>query len=245
MVKFLKNRLQLNGPGMEPNPQPENNTQWVPVFPLPSTVFFPTTDLPLHIFEPRYREMVRDALAGDGKIGMVLLKPGWETNYYDKPDTVSVGCLGQIDRHTEFPDGKFNILLKGLSRFRIVNEFGGKQYRRMEVESLREINDQLVLGEPNSIKDRLIETCMEFVRQLPKSNPAKFEKVLHACKLLSGLVDQLAHRLDLTVEQKQSFLQERDVLKRVDFIHSALKMKIDLIRMSRARLNKGIDIRLN
>ena len=57
----------------------------IPVFPLPTTVFYPGTPLPLHIFEPRYRQMTSDALEGGRKIGMVLLKPNWEENYFGKP----------------------------------------------------------------------------------------------------------------------------------------------------------------
>ena len=57
----------------------------IPLFPLPATVFYPNTSLPLHIFEPRYRSMVADALNGKGEIGMILLKPGWKSDYQGTP----------------------------------------------------------------------------------------------------------------------------------------------------------------
>ena len=123
---------------MSTEDQPNHPTQWMPLFPLPSTVFFPSTDLPLHIFEPRYRQMIDEALEGDGKIGMVLLKPGWESNYHAKPEIAQIGCFGTIDRYTQFPDGKYNILLKGISRFQIVKEFAGKPYRRAEIKLQKE-----------------------------------------------------------------------------------------------------------
>ena len=68
----------------------------IPLFPLPNVVLFPSVFLPLHIFEPRYREMVGDALTGDRIIGMVLLRPGWEADYEGRPPIYPVGCAGLI-----------------------------------------------------------------------------------------------------------------------------------------------------
>ncbi len=89
----------------------------IPIFPLPSTVLFPGLPLPLHVFEPRYRGMVEDALAGERVIGMVLLKPGWESDYEGAPPVFPIGCLGRIDHAEPLPDGRFNILLTGRARF--------------------------------------------------------------------------------------------------------------------------------
>lgn len=230
---------------MSTDNQPNNPALGIPLFPLPSTVFFPSTDLPLHIFEPRYRQMIDEALEGNGEIGMVLLKPGWESNYNAKPDIAQIGCFGTIDRHTKFPDGKYNILLKGVSRFQVVTEFDGKPYRRAEIKSLKEENDEDIAGKDHAEKNKLIEHTQEFTSLLPDSRPEKIDSVLQSCKLLSELVDQLAYRLDITVEQKQSFLQELDVQKRVQFVHSTIQMKIDLVKMAKFRMNKGFDVRLN
>ena len=104
----------------------------IPLFPLPTTVFYPNTSLSLHIFEPRYRNMVADALNGKGEIGMILLKPGWESDYQGTPEVMTIGCLGKIEHHSELPEGKYNILLSGLYRFRILNEIKGKIYRRRQ-----------------------------------------------------------------------------------------------------------------
>ena len=80
----------------------------IPVFPLPTTVFYPGTPLPLHIFEPRYRQMTADALEGSRVIGMVLLKSNWEDDYFGRPPVFSVGCIGTIEKATKHPDGKYN-----------------------------------------------------------------------------------------------------------------------------------------
>lgn len=89
----------------------------VPVFPLAGALLFPRTQLPLHIFEPRYRAMVRDALAGDSLIGMIQPREGREP-----PPLFDVGCLGRIVGTQEMEDGRFNIVLEGTTRFRVVRE---------------------------------------------------------------------------------------------------------------------------
>ncbi len=89
----------------------------VPVFPLAGTLLFPRAQLPLHIFEPRYRAMIRDALAGDRLIGMVQPRTGGEP-----PALFDIGCLGRIEGCEELEDGRFNIVLEGLGRFRIARE---------------------------------------------------------------------------------------------------------------------------
>src|SRR5438552_18936945 len=101
----------------------------LPIFPLPNVVLFPNVFLPLRIFEPRYREMVGDALDSDRLIGMVLLKPGWEPDYQGRPDVYGVGCSGVITHDERLTDGRFNIVLRGLDRFRVVAEEPGRSYR--------------------------------------------------------------------------------------------------------------------
>ena len=97
----------------------------IPLFPLPNVVLFPNVFLPLHIFEERYREMVADALAEDRIIGMVLLRPGWEDDYEGRPAIYPVGCAGLITHAERLADGRFNIVLQGLEKFRVVD--GGRQ----------------------------------------------------------------------------------------------------------------------
>lgn len=110
----------------------------LPLFPLPTTVLFPNVFLPLHVFEPRYRAMVTDALAGDRLIGMVLLREGWQQDYEGRPPVYPVGCSGVITHVERLSDGRFNLVLRGVDRFRIRSEDHGKAYRRAEVETLRE-----------------------------------------------------------------------------------------------------------
>ena len=89
----------------------------IPVFPLVGALLFPRSQLPLHIFEPRYRAMVRDALAGDKLIGMIQPRGAG-----DVPGLFGIGCIGRIDGWEELPDGRYNVVLEGLARFRVAEE---------------------------------------------------------------------------------------------------------------------------
>ena len=114
----------------------------IPLFPLPNVVLFPAALLPLHIFEPRYRAMVADALEGERLIGMVMLRPGWEPNYEGTPAVYPVGCAGFITHADRLPDGRYNILLRGLEKFRIEGERlareDAQRYRMARVQSISE-----------------------------------------------------------------------------------------------------------
>ena len=89
------------------------------LFPLPNLVLFPHVIQGLHVFEPRYRQMTADALAGDGLIAIVMLKPD-EDEFTDRPAIESVACLGEITWHDKLPDGGYNLRLRGVCRARIV-----------------------------------------------------------------------------------------------------------------------------
>jgi len=114
---------------VEPFPIPNR----LPVFPLPNVVFFPKTYLPLHIFEPRYRQMVADTTIGGQCIAMALLKEGWELDYYGNPAIYPVLCVGRIVSVQPLSDGRSNILLQGLERGDIQAEHFEKPYREATI----------------------------------------------------------------------------------------------------------------
>lgn len=110
----------------------------IPLFPLPGVVLFPGTLLPLHIFEPRYRAMVADALAGDRTIGMAMMKPGWE-RAGQTPAIFRVGGAGRIVESEELPDGRYDIVLEGEFRYRILGESAAAPYRIASVEQVESV----------------------------------------------------------------------------------------------------------
>ena len=102
----------------------------IPIFPLAGAILFPRARLPLHIFEPRYRDMVRDALAGPGRIGMI--QPSGDG---EPPPLFQTGCVGEIVGAEELEDGRFNIVLHGSARFRLIAERDlGTAYRQADVD---------------------------------------------------------------------------------------------------------------
>jgi Lon protease-like protein len=102
----------------------------IPIFPLAGAILFPRAQLPLHIFEPRYRDMVRDALAGPGRIGMI--QPSGDG---EPPPLFQTGCVGEIVGAEELDDGRFNIVLHGSARFRLIAERElGTAYRQADVD---------------------------------------------------------------------------------------------------------------
>ena len=110
----------------------------IPIFPLQDVMLFPGVPRPLHIFEPRYREMLLYALAGDRIVGMVMLQPGHERDYYGTPPIYPVGCAGVIEKVEALPDGRYNIVLRGLTKFRVNSENQTFAYRIAEVDAIPE-----------------------------------------------------------------------------------------------------------
>src|SRR5262245_26849547 len=119
---------------------PEHVTQAagaLKVFPLPSAVLFPHSVIPLHIFEPRYRELVRDALASDKVMAMAQLEPGWEERYMGQPAMQRMMCAGLIVWSEDLEGGRYNILLQGVCRARLLSELAtDRLYRQVRVELL-------------------------------------------------------------------------------------------------------------
>ena len=217
----------------------------IPLFPLPTTVFYPNTSLPLHIFEPRYRNMVEDALNGKGEIGMILLKPGWESDYQGTPEIMTTGCVGKIARHSKLPEGKYNILLSGLYRFRILNEIGGKIYRQAEVEFLKEINDQDLTTKTSPIKEQLIRVMQLYLKNLPDETKVEQTLDLENCRKLAEFVDKLTHQFDLPPNKMQEFLEQQDVQKRANSLYSLIEFKNQLIQISKNMKDKKVDFSMN
>jgi Lon protease-like protein len=197
----------------------------LPLFPLPAVVLFPGVFLPLHIFEPRYRAMVADALASDRLIGMALLRGGWEKDYEGRPPVYSVGCSGVITHCEQLPDGRYNIILRGLERFRIAEEDHTRSYRRALPQPLPE-------GDLTS-QDRV----------LLRAHRARLEALLSPTRSAEGidprvasamndedLVNALAQYLDLAPIEKQALLEQATVLARAQALAELLEMKVMLAK---------------
>jgi uncharacterized protein len=194
----------------------------IPLFPLPNVVLFPNVFLPLHIFEQRYREMVGDALAGDRLIGMVLLRSGWETNYEGRPDVYPIGTAGLVTFSEQLDDGRYNIVLRGLEKFRIRAEDHTRLYRVAEIESLMEeptdAERSIVRGERGRLEALLAS-------QLASTGRAG-ELVIPPSIQDDDLVNALAQYLELEPIEKQALLERDGVVARCRSLIDLLEMKV-------------------
>lgn len=184
------------------------------IFPLPNLVMFPHVVQPLHIFEPRYREMMADALAGDGLIAMGLLTPGWEQDYEGRPPMESVICLGKVASHTLLPDGKYNLLLSGLIRAEIKRELPAKRsFRIAEVELLDDFYPPEFADQRPALRQRLLDRFSLVVGHSPQSRQ-QIEMLRNREIPLGVLTDVVSYALDIGLPQKQTLLAESNVDER-------------------------------
>jgi Lon protease-like protein len=195
----------------------------LPLFPLPTTVLFPNVFLPLHIFEPRYRQMVGDALSGDRLIGMTLLQPGYESDYEGRPPIYPVGCSGVITHVERLADGRFNLILRGLQKFRILVEEPPspdvRLYRRAAIELVEETVSEADRGALRQQRLRL-EALLD-----PLLKAAAAER--HATDAMADedLVNALAQYLEFEPLEKQALLERAGALSRCQSIIELLEMK--------------------
>jgi Lon protease-like protein len=198
----------------------------IPIFPLPNVVLFPNVFLPLHIFEPRYRAMVSEALEQDRIIGMVLLRPGWESEYDGRPAIYEVGCAGLITHAERLSDGRFNIVLQGLEKFRVVDEDEDdrRQYRLARVENLSESMTERDKEEMRAERKRL-ESLL-----VPQPSGRSAEPKVPASMSDEDLVNALAQYLELEPVEKQALLERDGLLARCRSLIELLEMKVIVAR---------------
>jgi len=191
------------------------------VFPLASAVFFPGTILPLNIFEPRYKKMIEDALASDKMIGMIQTK---HSNNLKKPEVFSVGCLGKIDTHTKTADGRYLINLKGLIRFRILDEVEADlPYRKFRVTYDEFLNDL----EKIKFNDKIdVLQLIDKARKLFKIHNLSTDWKIVEKVEPDQLVNSLSMICPFSVSEKQGLLEAKTVLERNLLINQIINFYI-------------------
>jgi len=197
----------------------------LPLFPLPNLVFFPQTRMPLHIFEPRYRQMVADAVASDMRFGIVLLRPGWETDYFGTPAVHPLGTLSIIEQAVPLDDGRFNILVRGEVRVRIVDEVSREPYRMARVVARPEEDH----GNEESYAQRtwLADLARQYLRYLPEQATVPEIDTVS----LEPLTNALIMSLNIDTEEKQRLLENDDVIARAEDVGSELQRRIESLRV--------------
>lgn len=198
----------------------------IPIFPLPNVVLFPNVFLPLHIFEPRYRQMVGESLKGDRIIGMVLLRPGWEAEYEGRPPVYQIGCAGVITHAERLSDGRFNIVLRGMQKFRIASEDADRPYRLARIEPVPEPSTDALRAELRAER-RKLESLL--VPQPEEHHEARDTRVPSSMSD-EDLVNALAQYLEFEPVEKQALLERDGLLDRCRSLIELLEMKVLVAR---------------
>ena len=196
----------------------------VPIFPLPEVVFFPETVLPLHVFEPRYRQMVADCLAADGWMAVVMLRAGWEKDYQGRPPVQTIAGVGEIIQAEMLADRRYNILLHGRSRIRILAEepSEGRLYRVARAVRLEEEGPK---ADDRTFGARLQELRAAHARllvALGQSHPDVVGRLTVAGATPGAAIDRIVSAVVPDAEVRQRLLEAVDVSDRLDLAVEAL-----------------------
>jgi len=192
------------------------------LFPLPGFVLFPHSIVPLHIFEPRYRQMTEDALASDCLVTIVMVRPGGMVGV-EAPKLEGYGCVGRILKHERLSDGRYNMLLLGLKRVRLLREIPAeKLYRIAQVEMI----EDAVEGCDERLRAGLLADFRRYLGPTGTLDP-DFETIIASDISFGILVDILAHSLTIEPSMKQRLLEEYRVHHRVEALRAWLVQQID------------------
>ncbi len=188
----------------------------MPIFPLAGALLFPRSQLPLHIFEPRYRAMVRDALASDRLIAMVQPREGEEP-----PSLFEIGCIGRISACDELDDGRFNIVLEGLSRFRIAREAEvSTPYRQVDADRTgfeEEMETVLGIAQRAEVEREARSYADSLGYSVDWESVARLDDEM--------LVNGICQIAPLDVGSKQALLEARDLAVRADLLVQFMQLQ--------------------
>ncbi len=201
---------------------PTQFTGKVRLFPLPDLVMFPHVMQPLHIFEPRYRDLLNEALDSDGLIAMSVLAPGWEQDYEGSPKILPHACLGRVVTHERTEDGQYNILLLGLRRIQIDSELPPQEsFRQANVTLLDDYYETENTPERLSLQTALTQ---QFEEALPgdQSTNLNLSELLSTDVPLGVLTDLVSFALPLEFDLKCKLLGESDIDRRAMMLLDAL-----------------------
>jgi uncharacterized protein len=196
----------------------------LPIFPLPNLVLFPQTRIPLHVFEPRYRQLVADVVESDQRFGIVLLRPGWETDYFGAPPVHVCGTMGRIEQTMALDDGRYNIVLFGETRFRIIDEVAREPYRTVRVTAWPQIERDPT--QAYAQRTWLAELSQQYLRFFPEQEGVPEVETAG----LEALTNALIMALQLDVGEKQRLLETDDIVTRAEEVADELQSRIESLQ---------------
>lgn len=180
----------------------------LPLFPLPGFTLFPGTRVPLHVFEPRYRQLVADILDKDRLLALPQLKPGYEPAYYGHPEVFPICGAGKIIEQVELPDGRYNVLVEGIARVRLIEEASvPTSYRSARFERLDEHSRSAALV-VTALSSELQALCHRLEKKLPALSSV--QAIFKETNTPAALADRVAAALVADPGERQALLDELD-----------------------------------
>lgn len=207
------------------------------LFPLENVVLFPRVRVPLHIFEPRYRQMVRDVTEAEtpGRIGMAVVLPSQATAMPGNPELFRVGCEGVIEQLEPLPSGRFNLVLYGVARFRIHSESAPddeRAYRIAQVESLADALPDEDRPRVSSLRADVLALVRALLERVAPARVETFASQPFARLDDEEFVNSFAQSIEFAPSEKQGLLETDHVLERYEKL-------VDLLRFRMAEVASG------
>ncbi|HWO22965.1 MAG TPA: LON peptidase substrate-binding domain-containing protein [Kofleriaceae bacterium] len=185
----------------------------LPIFPLPNCVLLPGGLMPLHVFEPRYRDLTRDCLAGTQLMAVARLRPGYETSYYGRPPVYERCGVGRIICSEELPDGRFALLLRGVARIEIARELpADRPYRIVEAKVLPD--ESCNPADASDHHRRLIKLCDRLAEVIDQGGP-QLRDLVRSFESPGACADAVAAALIMDADERQGLLEACDPMVRL------------------------------
>ncbi len=199
---------------------------FAPVFPLPTVNLFPEITASYHIFEPRYLEMIRSVLEGDGLLATGTLMPGFEAEYYGTPEIYPVGCLGQVQSYEKLENGSYNIVLEGLYRVGFGQLIKDNPYR---VAGLHELPEHDHAEDFKNEREDLLLRLNYLVEHAPENHD--FSPIVHSEEPFTSLLNLVARTLPLKNEEHYKLLAMDSIRERTNKILWYIDDQIETIEL--------------
>lgn len=205
------------------------STEELPIFPLSSVVLFPGVQTPLHLFEPRYRQLGEAVVSGDRRLGMVVVPPDHADEMLGYPPVYPIGCGGDVVRAQRLPDGRFNIVIAGTGRFRIVSEAPPptqRLYRIAEIEWLEDPFPEQARQRVSKLRERIVARVRELVERADPKHERRVAADLFAGLDDAGFVNSLCNALSFAPTEKQGLLEAKSVPERFERLDGLLAFRL-------------------
>jgi len=196
------------------------------LFPLSDVVLFPGVQVPLHVFELRYRQLARDVLANRGRVGMIAVRPEHVLEMAGNPALFSVGCRGTVTQSHTRPDGRYDLVLRGERRFRIDHELPRTETRLYRSAQITLLEDAYPENTRQSVAKWRSKILAQVARTVSRSQPGEAASdPIDYLKTIDdeSFVNTLANAFRFPVEEKQMLLETNDISQRFELLAGALE----------------------